>query len=162
MIIGSCSAAGLFINKGLKDRISAIKSFVTAFQIVKSEIIFRALPLGDIMRTIEAQCKGAAAEYFVNVHQEMGGGRRGFWPACGLWLHTLRLHGLTEGDIGIISGALQALGRYDGATQAEMITKACTALEQELEIARQELGQKGRLFRAMGVTVGIMIALVVI
>lgn len=162
LIVGSCSAMGLFMNKGLRDRAAALKSFMSAFEIIKAEIIFRALPLGQIMTILDKEALGSASHFFSSVGAEMEASQLSFSGACSLWVDSLKLYGLGKNDVGCISGALYSLGKYDAATQAEAIDKAVTALDYELGIARNELAQKGKLYRAMGVTIGIMIALIAV
>lgn len=162
LIIGSCSAVGIFMNRSLRERTVALQSFIVALQIIKAEIVFRALPLGDILQIIGQACRGPAADFFQAVQAEMGDGGQSFWDAARAWLSSLKVNGLSESDLRHISSALHAMGRYDGAAQSEAIAHAVRALEQELESANRELSQKGRLYRAMGATVGIMIALVIV
>lgn len=142
----------------------ALGSFMTALQVIKAEVVFRALPVPDILDTLRRECRGPAAPFFGRVLEDMEAGREDgqFWPCAQPWLETLTRQGLSAQDVRHISSALYALGRYDGAAQAEAIDGALRALEGELAAANSELGQKGRIYRAMGVTVGIMLALIVV
>ena len=85
-----------------------------------------------------------------------------FWECAQLCLKGLAALGLSEADVRALTAALHALGRYDSAAQAEAIDRAVHTLNRAREEAEGELNQKGRVYRAMGVTVGIMLALIAV
>jgi stage III sporulation protein AB len=162
LIVASCSAMGLRMHGALRRRSRALASFIPALQTIKAEIVFRAMPLPDILDALTRENNGAAGVFFGKVARRMAVSEEGFAPACAALLPTLEGAGLRPGDVRQVQAALAGLGRYDAATQAEGLTAAIRALEEALSGARAELNQKGRLYRAMGVTVGIMIALIII
>ncbi len=150
------------MNKKLRDRVTTLKSFVSALQIIKAEIVFRALPIPDILQIIINERRGSAAEFFSAIMSTMQSESSSFWRAVQKNSHMLSGFCLTESDIRLISSALYPIGRYDGTSQSDALTSAVSALDAELESASLDLGQKGKLYRSLGMTAGIMLALIVI
>ena len=162
MIIGSCSAIGISMSNALRERMAALKSFIAALQILKAEIVFRALPIPQILHRIEEECSGPAAGFFSVTAQVMQKENTGFHPAAERQLESLKRCNLKKGDIRHIAEALHALGRYDAGAQAQALTAAEVSLQQELDDVRKEAAQKGKLYQAVGLTTGIMLALVML
>ena len=150
------------MNRKLSERARSIKSFISALEIIKAEIVFRALTLPDIMEIICRECRGASGNYFLRVKKTMDEEKRSFWVSAGQWMPSLKAYGLTEADTRHISSALYCLGRYDSAAQAETISTSIAGLNRELEEAARDMREKGKIYRAMGMTVGIMLALIAI
>lgn len=162
MITGSCSAIGLSMHKTLKARISALKSFISAFQIIKAEIVFRAAPMPRLLETAESEISGAAAEFFGRISARMGGKGCSFWQAAEHEAVFLQESGLNAADCRSITQAMYSLGRYDAAMQADVINSVIRHLESELKRVEAETAQKGKVYSAMGITAGIILALAVI
>lgn len=149
------------MNSRLNDRVRALRSFMSALQVIKAEIIFRSAPLPDILKEISAKQSGAAGIFFGKTYLSMQKGKD-FWSSCQKWTPDLYSFGLTDSDIKLISDALYALGRYDSHSQAESINNSLIALDAANKEAKELCAQKGRLYRAMGVTAGIAIALIIV
>jgi len=150
------------MNKSLQGRVKALASFIAALQIIKAEVVFRALPLPRLLDGLARDGEGAAAHFFGGIGARMGERGDSFWACAQPALKNLKATGLLGSDVRALSVALHVLGRYDSGTQAEALDCGIAALSRALEEARAELGQKGRVYRAMGVTVGIMLALMVV
>ena len=162
LIAGSCSAVGFSMNSRLKARVSALKSFLGAIQLFQAEIVFRRTPLPDILPLVERECPGAASAFFRQVHARMAEMGIGFSAAMSQLLPQLRFFELRQDELDWISSVGHIAGRYDAPMQSDRLSVVITRLERSLQQAQEEYGQKGKLYRALGVTVGIMIALVAI
>lgn len=150
------------MSSALRERMAALKSFIIALQILKAEIVFRALPIPQILQRIQQECTGAASSFFAAAEQAMQQNKTDFHSAAESQLESLRRYSLTKSDIRQIADALQALGRYDAGAQAQTLTAAEVSLQQELDDVRGEAAQKGKLYQAVGLTAGIMLALVML
>ncbi|MBQ9535581.1 MAG: stage III sporulation protein AB [Clostridia bacterium] len=161
MIAGSCSAIGISMNRAIKKRISSLRSFISALQIIKAEIVFRSAPVPQLLETTD-EIGGAAAEFFKRIGERMQTRSGSFWQAAQHEAHFLMESGLNASDSKNIFHALYSVGRYDAAMQADIINAALRHLESELKRVEAEAAQKGRVYSAMGITAGIVLALAVI
>jgi len=150
------------MSNALRERIAALKSFITALQILKAEIVFRALPIPQILHRIEEECIGPAGSFFSAAALTMQQENIDFHSVAENQLENLKHYNLKKGDIRNIAEALHALGRYDAGAQAQALTAAEVSLQQELDDIRKEAAQKGKLYQAVGLTAGIMLALVML
>jgi len=115
-----------------------------------------------LLETLERDCGGPASAFFGGIGAQMEKTGHSFWECAQPCLKGLAALGLSEADVRALTAALHALGRYDSAAQAEAIDRAVHTLNRAREEAEGELNQKGRVYRAMGVTVGIMLALIAV
>lgn len=69
---------------------------------------------------------------------------------------------LLREDVALMEALGPVLGRYDGATQAEAIANCRARLLQNADCARQEQEWKGRICRAAGASLGVVLALLAI
>ena len=162
LIAGSCSVVGFSMNNRLKGRVAALKSFLGAIQLLQAEIVFRRSALPDILPMIIRECSGAASAFFRQVQQCMLRDGESFLSAFELLVPELRHFDLKWSEIEWIASVGHIAGRYDAATQADRLSGLIAQLEHALQQAQEEYGQKGKLYRALGVTAGVMIALVAI
>lgn len=150
------------MNNRLKVRVSALKSFLGAIQLFQAEIVFRRTPLPDILPLVERECPGAASAFFRQVGARMTETGAGFSSAMNQLLPQLRFFELRQDELDWIASVGHIAGRYDAPMQADRLSVVISRLERSLQQAQEEYGQKGKLYRALGVTAGIMIALVAI
>lgn len=148
------------MNNRLKGRVAALKSFLGAVQLLQAEIVFRQSALPDILPMMIRECRGAASDFFRQVLRLMVEKNESFMSAVAFLVPELRHFDLKWDEIEWLASVGQIAGRYDAATQADRLSGVIARLEQSLDQAQEEYGQKGRLYRALGLTAGVMIALV--
>ena len=161
LIAVSCSATGFFMNTSLRERHKALKSFLSAFQIIKAELVFRRAPLPDIIGVLKNECPGVAAGFFTLISKEMESGQS-FQSAFAKCSAKLHLYSLTRADEQALAPAMQAFGKYDAQGQAEIISGVIRRLEAEVQGAEKLASEKGKLYKAVAVSAGIMLALIII
>ncbi len=162
LIVGSCSVVGFSMNNRLKTRVAALKSFIGAIQLLQAEIVFRKAALPDILPLIVRECAGAASAFFRQIEQCMSRDGKSFLTAVDILSPELRHFDMKWSEIEWIRSVGHIAGRYDAPAQADRLSGVVAQLEQSLRQAQDEYGQKGKLYRALGLTAGIMIALVAI
>ncbi len=161
LIVGSCSAIGISINGVLGRRVQTLRGFICAFQIVKAEVVFRFASTSEILQDICEQCGGGAGYFFKSAQKLMSKERIPLWSAADRLIPMLSQYGISETQREQIARALSAMGRYDAHQQAQALDIVIAQLEDELISARKEHGEKGKLYRAVGLSAGIMLALVI-
>ncbi len=162
LIAGSCSVVGFSMSSRLKTRVAALKSFLGAVQLLQAEIVFRQSALPDILPLVVRECPGAASAFFRQVSQRMTQNGESFRSAFNALAPALRQFELNRNEIEWICTLGLVAGRYDAPTQSDRLSCVIGRLEQALLQAQEEYGQKGKLYRALGMTAGIMIALAAI
>lgn len=160
MIVGSCSIMGISINRKLCERIRVLQEWIAALHEMKAEIVFRALPIPSILLRFAEQQNHFTAPYFSLVCKNLE--PYGLQTAAKMAAPELRRLPLIETDLHELDHVFDAVGKYDGETQAEALNHAIAQLELQLEDARQQQAQKGRLYRAVGFSCGVALALIAI
>ena len=74
----------------------------------------------------------------------------------------LRHFELSRGEIEWIVSVGHIAGRYDAAVQADRLAGIALKLQQAICSTQDECLKKGKLYRALGMTAGIMVALIAI
>ena len=152
LIVASCSAIGFLQSRSYRQRSDGIRSFIDAFRIAKAEIVFKNTPVYDVFGVLEQQATGTAKSFFSYIKSDDS------LSAVGILKHA----NLKEQDRGEIDTFLSVLGRYDSTNQAEMIDKTILRLEELHKQADNELAKNGRISSALGLTCGIVIAILLL
>lgn len=152
---------GISLNRDMRERRRALKSHIEALYLIKSELIFKNTPLKAIISLLDEKCGGRACDFYRVTYDYAERGLT-FSKAAEKNYSMLKKDGLTKEDIEIIRTVCGVLGRYDAAAQVEMINKALERLNEALSALNTELAAKGKLYRAIGATTGIVLALIVI
>lgn len=114
----------------------------------------------NILQHIAEQKGSFTAPYFAGICGELE--RYGLQVAARRAAPELRKLPLTESDLRELDHVFDAVGKYDGETQAEALNHAILQLELQLKDARGQQAQKGRLYRAVGFSCGVALALIAI
>ena len=161
LIVLSCSVMGMSINRGMYTRRKALKAHISALQLIKSEILFKNSPLPYMIFLIQQSC-GPEAAGFYRAALDCARSGMTFSSAAGRACGILRKSGLSKQDAEIIRDTCSVLGQADGATQVEEINRAASLLGKQLELLKEEIASRGGLYRAIGATAGIILALMAI
>ncbi|ODU54716.1 MAG: hypothetical protein ABT01_07900 [Clostridium sp. SCN 57-10] len=136
-----------------------MRSFLAAFELMRAEIVFRQSEIAPVLETIARDCSGAAGKFYGLVRDKMHTGMT-FGTAYLSLAPSLYELGLTERDVDLISEVARATGRFDAMTQGELFCGAAARITEEISACAAECAQKGRVYRAVGITAGVMLALV--
>lgn len=162
MIAGSCSAIGISMNIALYKRVSSLKGFIAALETCKAEIVFRRTPVPDILAMIVRDATGEVSTFFEQLSETMRQKHLSFFDAFCKLRGRLKPLGLIDHDIDILNTAMSVMGKYDADSQAELLDSSIRRLEDELVLAKEDCSKKGKLYKAVGLSAGIMIALIII
>lgn len=161
MIIASSAALGLFVRKTLKNRYESLRGILTALDILQAEIVFRRATLEEALLKVTQSVHGTVGEFFGGVRTRMEN-KMTFTEGFENALPRLGKSGLTKADTDILGDLTGILGRYDSIEQAHMLKNLRTNVESQFNQSREELLQKGKLYSALGVSFGIMLALMAV
>ena len=161
MIIASSGALGLFVRKSLKNRYENLRGILLAIDIFQAEIVFRRATLEDAIAKITQSVGGMVGAFFKEVSMQMEQ-HQTFADGFETALPKLAKSGLVKSDTDLFHDLTGVLGRYDSLEQAQMLKNIRVNFEAQFNQSRDELLQKGKLYSALGVSFGIMLALMAV
>lgn len=161
MIIGSSGFLGSYIYRMLKNRCEILKEMLAATDILQAEIVFKRANLIDATNSIARRVKGYASEFWKEVHKNIKN-NESIAKAFEKGFETIKHKGITKEDIEVINTLAGVLGKYDTLEQAQMVKNIRELINMQWTESNRELKERGRLYRALGLSFGIVIALVVI
>lgn len=158
MIIGSCTLIGLSTNRRLYNRVRILQEWLSILQEIKAEIVFRSTPITDIMRHFAEKENCFTSKYFQSICSNLE--LFGLQTAAEQSKGKLEEMPLTETDLTELNHIFNVIGRYDILTQTEALSRVITSMEIQLQDAKLQYGQKGKLYQAVGLSCGIALALI--
>lgn len=149
----ACALAGTAAERAQRARLRAVQSWCAALTALSDELRFRAPPLPELLKTAANLAGGRAGSCLLALEAELQ--KAGDWRAA---LRHLPEYLPTDG-VWELQNAFTVLGEYDLETQLRALTEAHTALQRCMTELQAELAAKGRVYRAAGLSVGLMLAL---
>lgn len=161
MIITACSAFGMRANRRLTIRVQALSSMITAINIIKSEILFKQTQLPEIIEILTYEANPEIRELFKKLQKEMQNAdektfSHKFTKVLNENEYALNFH---KEDTKILSDLGFSLGRYDVETQANIIEYTKQRLDMNLSKAIKEREEQGRIYKTIGIGLGVIISM---
>lgn len=157
MIVISCSAVGFSLSRNCKKRVDALKSFLNAFNIIKSELAFKNSSRSDLFNAAINQCNGIASDYLRLLTKEDDND----FPANAL-SDFLKKTELKSAEIVDISEGLNIIGKYDLSTQQDLIDKTIRRIELMLDNASLEMSKNSKLYKVLGISTGLIVGMLLL
>ena len=160
LLTAGASALGLCAAGQLCDRVKALRSLAGGLEILGRELSFRRTAMPELMERTARQAGEPARYLFVRCRDRLGQlGERSFGQ---IWAEALEgepelLLGETERSVLLELG--EVLGRYDADDQIAALNRAERALGDCLARAEEEKRRLGRVYTALGVGSGAMLAI---
>lgn len=130
---------------------------ISFLQLLQAELLQRGTPLPEIF-TVQAARKGVLENSFTDCAVQMKSGLPADKSMQPL-LHALyEREGLPDAAE-LLEVLALALGKYDAATQAERCKQTCLRLEEQEKQLQQLHTEKRRLYRALSLSAGAVLAL---
>ena len=161
MIIVSSGFLGNYIYKTLKDRCTILKDILTSIDILQAEIVFKRSGLHTAVNAVKVRTGNIVSGFWEVVLEALNnnaGVERGFDKG----MAYLKSKGLSKEDVDAIRLLSGVLGRYDSLEQARLMKNIKELIAVQYRDAMKELTDKGKLYRAMGISLGIVVALVIV
>ncbi|MFV0517571.1 MAG: hypothetical protein ACK5MV_09250 [Aminipila sp.] len=165
LIFVICSAIGYFMAQEYKCRVVNLQSFLDGLKKLEDEILYRKTPLPEALKNVSEEKDNNAAKYlFSNVSLNLG--ENGNHNFANIWSrYSVNLDkdfALKENDIHIISELGRGLGSTDAYGQSAVIQRACKQLESQLDEAVEANNTKGKMYKSLGIAVGLTIVIILI
>ena len=164
LIVGACGALGLAARQRLTLRIAALTAMLDGVRLISAEIEGRMTPLPDVFHQLARSPNRFQRRLFGEICARM---ERAESMSLGYhWSSTVRdladELALAPDDCAVLRDAAAFLGRYDAGQQVKSLDYTASRLEECRRAACAELRQRGNVYRACGVAVGILVVLVML
>ena len=160
-IILACASFGILFERRIILRIRALSSILPALEILKAEIADLLTPIPEAMMLLSFNSSYPASDLFSKIEERLN--KNGF-TFCDAYRGALHENGTKLGfyeeDIALLLELSPVLGRYSADEQANKLHQVIRRLEEVKEAAALERGARGKLYKTMGVMLGIVLVLV--
>lgn len=160
-VIGACLALGSYRAAELRARARLLSALCSALELLSSEITCRLTDLPDAAERLSLGGPAASRDFFAMLAQRMERiGERGFseiWDEC-----VAELPSLAEAERSALCELGLALGRYGAQEQAQAIALCRDTLGAAAERESGEAARGGKLATSLGLTVGLLLAVLLI
>lgn len=149
----ACALAGTAAERAQRSRLRAARSWIDALSALADELRFRASPLPTLLKAAARAAGGNAGETLLLLDRTL--------QDTGDWKASLDLlpERLPQDCAWELQNALAVLGGYDLETQLAALSEAQKALTKAAGDLQADMQTKGRVYRAAGLSVGLMLAL---
>lgn len=155
-VVVSAASVGLQMSTYLRGRCRLIQQILTSLQILRNEISVCGTPLPQAFALIAVSANGAVERLCAYIAREMDKNR---------WMTPL--NAMEQGFINdpawkqeqricdILCQCASGLGKYDRASQLQVIDQAVDALSTLLMQTEQEHNIRGKTYRILGICAGL-------
>lgn len=153
------SAFGLQYALGLKRRASYLRDFIGALERLERELSFALLPVDVLLAQMKESSRAAVRQFFV--HCETRFLTRGEERLEEIWTEALKVAAmpLSDEDKRLIQEIGGIMGRYDGDSQKQAFARIHDRLKVQQEEAAEEAARMGKVYTVLGLSIGLMVAL---
>lgn len=164
IIVLGCGYLGMFYSSDFNVRVSSIEKLKTVLQRLEFNISFMNLPLGDAIYKMATAQTGSMQNILKFVAGEIKSDR--FQSMERIWQEAFEKYGndlkLKEEDVDIILEFSKNLGKGDRQSEINNIKAAQARLKLKHEEALSAAKENVRLFRSIGLSCGVFIAIILI
>lgn len=161
LLVSACGIAGWTVSSSYARRPAELRSFISALQMLETEIIYAATPLPDALAGIAERIDTKVAPFF---RQAAAGlqPERGF-SAREAWNNALEQYcsrsTLERGDMQVLRNLGNNLGISDRNDQAKHLKLALEQLKMAQARAEEAAVKNVKLWNYMGLLGGLMLVL---
>lgn len=159
LLAAGMAGAGFLAVARLEGRVRDLRGMLTGLDAMGRALSASLAPL-DEMLAAAAECTRDRPQGFFTLcarelGQNAGAGFGGIWPAA---LETAPLR-LERSDLEALRPLGGVLGRYDGDSQAQALSRTAEHLTQCLAQAEDQRRRLGRVYGTIGVSAGLFLAI---
>lgn len=159
MIMVISTYIGTTIAKKYGTRLKELKEIQRALHIFEEKIKFTYEPIPDVFKEISEKCINSISEIFLKASKNMK-----IMSAGVAWENALEESNtnLTSDDIDVLKGMSKMLGRTDLDGQVSEIRLTEKFIDTKIEEALLEKTKNEKLYKTLGVTIGLTIAIILV
>lgn len=153
----SSSAIGILISKKYEDRVNELKEFKNALNMFKSKIKFTYEPIPEIFKQISNSMNSKTGKIFELASYNMKLLTAG--EAWNMAIDTDMLS-INEEDKNILKNLSKLLGQTDLEGQVNQIELTSTFLDEQIKKAEKEKVKNEKMYRTLGMVIGLTIVII--
>lgn len=162
--LGAAATIGFLKAEELKSRVKRLEEFKRMMMLLQGELRFHRATLSEafesVSRRVEEPFAGFLEETAMRLEERQRGNFDEVWKEMSKRL--LYTEGLQKEDEQLLELLRSSLGYLDLTMQTETLNLAMTQTEESIRQAKEMQERKGKLYQTMGVTVGALLALLII
>ena len=155
----TCSFIGILISRKYVNRVNELREFKNALNMFKTKIRYTYEPLPEIFTEISENVDTNISLVFRKASEKMK-----VCPAGEAWDLALRLEDLyiDEEDRSILKNLSKLLGKTDIEGQVNQIEMTSDFLDKQIRKAENEKEKNERMYRTLGMIIGMGIVIILI
>lgn len=163
-IIGLSALVGILISSNYENRIKQLHAFIYAMKVMDSEMNYSKNYLVDILKKLANSNEETIGAFFTNIINELSisFGKDFSYIWSDAVDKTFKSSTLSNNDIKLIKDLGKSLGKIDLINQQKILEYFYRRFNLQLEEAIEEKERKSRVYKNLGVAVGIMIVVILI
>lgn len=152
LLVAAGGAAGMLVARDYARRPVELRSVISAVQMLETEILYAATPLGEALERVAESSDLPVAVLFRDASRELKSGAG--ITAGEAWTRAMdvffRRSSLTARDVSILKNLGRALGRSDRQDQEKHLKLACEQLKREMAGAEDAAVKNTRMWNYLG------------
>lgn len=159
LLFASSSYIGSLIAKKYQARVRELKEMKTSLAVFATKIKLTYEPIPQIFKELGNKEQNNISHIFQTASEKMKQ-----LPAGQAWLETLEKTNtnLKKEDIEVLKGLSNLLGKVDLEGQVSEVELVDHFLDKQIEIAQEESKKSVKMYKTLGVTVGLAMVIVFI
>lgn len=159
IIFGTTSLIGFLFSKKYSNREKNLKEIKSALNIFETKIKYTYEPISEIFKEISKNSKKEVSELFNNAANKMQNENAGQ-----AWSETIDNANIdiSKEDKNILKGLSKLLGKTSIEGQVSEIELTSNFLDKQIKIAEQERAKNEKLYKTLGICMGLVIVILLI
>lgn len=158
-IIAICTAIGIIKSKKYESREYILREAIILFNGIKNEISYTLTPLPNAIESVRQNMKTSLKDVMGAISYELLQYNSKSETVVNELTNIIEL---TPYDVQVISNGIISLGKTDASGQMGIIEMTCETLQTQLEDSIELKKKNSKLYKTVGIAMGLMIAIVFI
>ena len=159
MVLAISFSIGYLISKKYSSRVNELKEMQIALDILENKIKYTYEPLKDIFAEMKKLLKGNISELFSNISKKLES--NSVETAFSESLKEVKTNLLSE-DLEVINNLSKTLGKTEKDGQVSQIELSKTFINSQIKKAEKEEEKNSKLYKTLGITVGLAVIILLI
>ena len=166
LILSSTTYIGILISKKYLNRVKDLKEMKNALNMFSTKIKFTYEPIPQTFKEISQKTNPNISNIFKNVCEKMDNQNAGkaLEEALEEWLEALTMEStnFTKEDIGVLKNLSNLLGKVDIEGQVNEVELVENFLDTQIELAEEEKQKYVKMYKTLGITIGLAVVIILI
>ena len=153
----TCSGIGMLVSKKYEDRVYELKEFKSALNMFLAKVKFTYEPIPEIFNEISKSINSKPGKIFKLASINMK-----FAPAGDAWESAVdtEILSINNEDRNVLKNLSKLLGKTDVEGQINQIELTSSFLDKQIEKAEKDREKSERLYRCLGMIIGLVIVII--